>query len=104
VKARFAVPALFLLMAVLPALSAGAKPEDKSKDTPAPAAAATHNSQEEGAMRLEGEKRFRANCSRCHASPPTFPPRMMATIVRHMRVRANITDQDRRFILRYMTQ
>jgi hypothetical protein len=29
---------------------------------------------------------------------------MMATIVRHMRVRANITDQDRRLILRYMTQ
>jgi mono/diheme cytochrome c family protein len=55
-------------------------------------------------MRLEGEKRFRANCARCHASPPTFPPRMMATIVRHMRVRANITDQDRRLILRYMTQ
>ncbi len=103
-KTRLAIPALLALMALLPALSAGSKPEDKSKDTPAPAAAATPATQAESAMRLEGEKRFRANCARCHASPPTFPPRMMATIVRHMRVRANITDQDRRFILRYMTQ
>jgi len=56
------------------------------------------------AMRLEGEKRFRANCSRCHAAPHKFPPRMMATIVRHMRVRATITDEDMRLVLFYMTQ
>ena len=56
------------------------------------------------AMRIEGEKRFRANCGRCHAAPHKFPPRMMATIVRHMRVRATITDEDMRLVLYYMTQ
>jgi hypothetical protein len=56
------------------------------------------------AMRLEGEKRFRANCGRCHSAPQKFPPRMMATIVRHMRVRATITDKDARLVLYYMTQ
>jgi mono/diheme cytochrome c family protein len=56
------------------------------------------------AMRLEGERRFRTNCGRCHAAPHKFPPRMMATIVRHMRVRATITDEDMRFVLYYMTQ
>jgi cytochrome c5 len=56
------------------------------------------------AMRLEGEKRFHANCGRCHAAPEKFPPRMMATIVRHMRVRATITDEDMRLVLFYMTQ
>jgi cytochrome c5 len=56
------------------------------------------------AMRLEGEKRFRANCGRCHAAPQKFPPRMMTTIVRHMRVRATITDEDMRLVLYYMTQ
>jgi len=56
------------------------------------------------AMRLEGEQRFRANCGRCHAAPQKFPPRMMATIVRHMRVRATITDEDMRLVLFYMTQ
>jgi hypothetical protein len=29
---------------------------------------------------------------------------MMATVVRHMRVRATITDDDMRYILRYITQ
>lgn len=55
-------------------------------------------------MRVEGEKRFHANCGRCHAAPQKFPPRMMATVLRHMRVRATITDEDRRLILLYMTQ
>jgi len=55
-------------------------------------------------MRVEGEHRFRSNCSRCHAAPHKFPARMMATIVRHMRVRATITDEDMRYILYYLTQ
>ncbi len=56
------------------------------------------------AMRVQGEQRFRANCGRCHAAPQKFPPRMMGTILRHMRVRATITDADMRMILFYMTQ
>jgi cytochrome c5 len=62
------------------------------------------NKAEADAMRLEGEKRFHANCGRCHAAPHKFPPRMMATIVRHMRVRATITNEDMRLVLYYMTQ
>ena len=56
------------------------------------------------ASHFEGEKRFRANCGRCHMAPHKFPPRMMATIVRHMRIRATITDEDMQIILRYMTE
>ena len=55
-------------------------------------------------MRIEGEKRFRTNCGRCHMAPHKFPPRTMATIVRHMRVRAMLTDEDMKLILFYMTQ
>jgi mono/diheme cytochrome c family protein len=55
-------------------------------------------------MRAEGEQRFRANCGRCHAAPQKFPPRAMATVLRHMRVRATITDEDMRLVLFYMTQ
>ncbi len=69
-----------------------------------PSATAAHSEMTAEAMRLEGEKRFHANCSRCHAAPHKFPPRMMATIVRHMRVRATITDEDMRLVLYYMTQ
>jgi cytochrome c5 len=55
-------------------------------------------------MRVQGEQRFRANCNRCHAAPQKFPPRMMKTVIRHMRVRATITDEDMRLVLFYMTQ
>jgi len=63
-----------------------------------------HSQEEADTIRVEGERRFRANCGRCHAAPHKFPPRMMATIVRHMRVRATITDEDMRLVLYYMTQ
>jgi hypothetical protein len=68
------------------------------------AGSAVVRSSEAENMRFQGEQRFRANCGRCHAAPQKFPPRMMGTILRHMRVRATITDQDRRLILLYMTQ
>jgi len=55
-------------------------------------------------MRIAGEQRFHANCGRCHAAPQKFPPRMMKTVLRHMRVRALITDEDMRLVLFYMTQ
>jgi cytochrome c5 len=74
----------------------------KGKDASA-GAAVTHITDADS-MRVAGEARFNANCGRCHATPQKFPPRMMGTILRHMRVRATITDQDRRLILFYMTQ
>jgi mono/diheme cytochrome c family protein len=58
----------------------------------------------EASIRIEGERRFRANCGRCHLSPQKYSPRVMATIIRHMRVRATLTDEDMRYILAYMTQ
>jgi hypothetical protein len=55
-------------------------------------------------VRVEGEKRFQANCGRCHQSPHKFPARMMLTIERHMRVRALTTEDDMRLIVRYLNQ
>ena len=83
--------------------NAGSGGKDTAKDSPTPTVSAGQSAQNEN-MHIEGEKRFRSNCGRCHAAPPKFAPRMMATIVRHMRVRATITDQDMRLILRYMTE
>jgi cytochrome c5 len=68
------------------------------------AAANPASTQSETTARLEGEKRLKANCARCHAAPHKFAPRMMATIIRHMRVRSTITDEDARLILHYMSQ
>lgn len=104
---RRLAPAILLCMIALNAVVfAGdpprlAEPSAKKEATNAPAV--EHN-YDADAMRVQGEQRFRANCGRCHAAPQKFPPRMMATVLRHMRVRATITDQDMRLVLFYMTQ
>jgi hypothetical protein len=71
------------------------------KDSSSPTAVQSYGADE---MRVQGELRYRANCGRCHAAPRKFPPRMMATVLRHMRVRATITDEDMRLVLFYMSQ
>ena len=50
----------------------------------------------------EGEKRFRANCGRCHNPPESLSPREARAVVRHMRVRAMLTKEDERLILKYL--
>lgn len=106
-KKRFAitaVPAAMILFLFF-ALGAAAKSGNgkDGKDAGSSTTSAAHTAQD-NALRLEGEKRFHANCGRCHAAPTKFPPRMAATIVRHMRVRATITDEDMRFILHYLSE
>lgn len=91
-----------LWIATLLTIAAAAVPPRNSNS--AAASPAANKIQDADTMRIEGEKRFRANCGRCHAAPQKFPPRMMATILRHMRVRATITDEDMRLVLYYMTQ
>jgi cytochrome c5 len=83
----------------------GAKPSASTAAAPsASPAAGPAPVKDDAAERIEGEKRFKANCGRCHMAPEKFSSRMMATILRHMRVRATLTDEDTRLILRYMTQ
>jgi hypothetical protein len=52
---------------------------------------------------VEGERTYRTNCGRCHQPPHKFEPRAMAMIVRHMRVRAMLTDDEMKYVLFYMT-
>lgn len=96
---HYAMPLVLLSLFTVAAAGIGSSQDDNR-----PADTSTQTAEKDKAIRLEGEKRFHSNCSRCHAAPPKFPPRMMGTIVRHMRVRAMLTDDDMRFILRYMTQ
>jgi mono/diheme cytochrome c family protein len=95
--------AVVLILAAMVAASSGDKSPGSNGAAP-PAAVPPAPEQSSAAIRVEGEKRFRTNCGRCHMPPHKFPPRMMATMVRHMRVRALITDEDMRYILAYMTE
>ena len=47
---------------------------------------------------------YKANCLRCHAEPRKFSEREMVTVMRHMRVRANLTEAEEKAILRYLTK
>lgn len=88
----------FVLMLALSAFAGSSSKKEPPSTTPAVHAT------DADTMRALGEQRFRANCGRCHAAPQKFPPRAMSTVLRHMRVRAIITDEDMRLVLFYMTQ
>jgi cytochrome c5 len=99
--------AVILILAAIVAAESGKNSSASKGAAPSvivPSGAVPSTAVQNRAVRVEGEKRFRTNCGRCHMPPHKFPPRMMATIVRHMRVRALITDEDMRYILAYMTQ
>lgn len=83
---------------------ADSKVSATTADTTPVSAISSSNAVREAAARFEGEKRYHANCGRCHMAPHKYPPRMMATIERHMRVRATLTEEDVKYIVRYMTE
>ncbi len=60
--------------------------------------AAAHNSQPQD----EGDRIFQQNCSRCHWAPDGFSSRISGTIVRHMRVRASLSQHDEEELLRFL--
>ena len=49
----------------------------------------------------DGDTVFRQNCARCHNAPDAFPPRITTAVVRHMRVRANLSEEDTRALLKF---
>lgn len=50
----------------------------------------------------DGETVFRNNCHRCHTAPEALSPRITGTVLRHMRVRANLSAEDERRLLEYL--
>jgi mono/diheme cytochrome c family protein len=50
-----------------------------------------------------GERLFQQHCSRCHAAPEGFPPSITGTIVRHMRVRAGLSQHDEEALLHFFS-
>jgi cytochrome c5 len=50
----------------------------------------------------EGEKRFEIHCGRCHTPPENLSPREVRAVIRQMRVRANLSAEDERLILKYL--
>jgi mono/diheme cytochrome c family protein len=49
----------------------------------------------------EGQRIFQQHCSRCHTAPDGFSPRISGTVVRHMRVRASLSQHEEEELLRF---
>jgi cytochrome c5 len=60
------------------------------------------NGKDKNADTNEGEKRFQANCGRCHNPPDSISPREVKAVLQHMRVRAMLSAQDEQLILKYL--
>ncbi|MGD0155648.1 MAG: cytochrome c [Terracidiphilus sp.] len=49
-----------------------------------------------------GQQVFDQNCARCHNSPEGFSSNISATIAKHMRVRAGLSDADYKALLHFL--
>jgi cytochrome c5 len=49
-----------------------------------------------------GEQRFKENCGRCHIAPESLSPREVKAVMQHMRVRAMLSAEDEKLILKYL--
>jgi cytochrome c5 len=67
-----------------------------------PAAATPAASKSSANESAEGEKLFETHCGRCHVPPEDLSPREAKAVLRQMRVRANLSAEDQRLILKYL--
>jgi cytochrome c5 len=81
----------FSAVSQMAASSGAAKPE-KATATAVPTGGRVH----------DGQKVFEQNCGRCHNAPQGFPPSISATVSRHMRTRANLSQADMEALLRFL--
>jgi cytochrome c5 len=77
----------------------------RAQNTPAqnkPSAAKPAASKASANESAEGERRFETHCGRCHVPPEDLSPREAKAVLRQMRVRANLSAEDQRLILKYL--
>jgi len=53
---------------------------------------------------VDGEQAYKSNCTRCHTAPPALSQRQANTVMRHMRVKANLPARDAEAIYQYLLQ
>lgn len=77
-----------------------AQPRARKAGSQAPPAQSNHASSP--ADSSPGERVLKQNCSRCHDAPQGFSPRISGTLIRHMRVRAALSERDEKQILSFL--
>ena len=56
------------------------------------------------AASMDGEQVYRNNCTRCHIVMPAFSAKMTRVIVRHMRVRATLTQSEAEAVRSFLNE
>jgi cytochrome c5 len=102
-KAKHWIPGL-LLVAAMGAAALSTPASQKQAARGAEARVKAYQAPRSAQAEDEGQRVFEQNCSRCHATPEGFSPRISGTIVRHMRVRANLSQHDEQLLLKYFNQ
>ena len=85
------------------ALAQSARPSQQASQNPVPSQRSAPR-EAPRAFSVDGDQAYKANCLRCHAEPRKFRQREMVTIMRHMRVRGNLTEDETGAILQYLTR
>lgn len=50
----------------------------------------------------KGQRVFRQNCARCHEAPTGFPEQISGTVLRHMRIRASLSQREEEELMRFL--
>jgi cytochrome c5 len=96
---------LLLLSAALLPLQATPQPRPRpqgAQQTPAKPGAKQPVAAKNPVHQDGGQRIFEQNCSRCHTDPDGFSSRISGTVVRHMRVRASLSQHDEQQLLRFL--
>jgi cytochrome c5 len=96
---NFRLPLLLILVFLCVAVLASRAQNPPAQNKPSAKTTAAKSSASESA---EGEKRFETHCGRCHVPPEDLSPREAKAVLRQMRVRANLSAEDQRLILKYL--
>lgn len=91
---RAGIIVLFLAVVGAAAQNSTPKPKPASSKPSPPQTAKTESA--------AGERLFQTQCGRCHAPPEDLSPREAKAVLRQMRVRAMLTAEDERLILKYL--
>jgi cytochrome c5 len=51
---------------------------------------------------VDGQEVFQQNCARCHNAPESFSPSISGTVAHHMRVRANLSEEQYKALLTFL--
>jgi mono/diheme cytochrome c family protein len=96
-NSKYLLPGVLVLVPVF-ALAQAAQPAHPQAPQAAKPAVTTKTSPRPV---TEGERIFQQNCARCHNPPNGFSPHISGTILRHMRVRASLSQHDEQELFRF---